>query len=117
MTRFAACALLVLMAASQRGPAQDSCPEPTTTRVWSPITPAVVKTRVEPKVSFGEARGPIFLDVWIDEQGRVTCIKITRSIPLYDQLVIDAVRQWRFTPATLVGSPVAVVQQVVIKTG
>jgi TonB family protein len=117
MMRFAACALLVLMAANQRGPAQDFCPEVTTTRVWSPITPAVVTSRVEPKVSFGEARGPIVLDVWIDEKGRVTCVRVTRSIPLYNQGVIDAVRQWRFTPATLAGTPVAVVQQVVIKTG
>ena len=120
MTRIAACALVVLVAANQRGAsAPAGCPTPTA-RVWSPIAPAVVKTRVAPKWPFEgrlDIRAVFVLDAWIDEKGNVTCAKLTRSIPVYDQAAIDAVRQWKFTPATLAGTPVAVVQQVVVTAG
>src|SRR5687768_8139796 len=100
MTRIAACALLVLLAANQRRPAApEYCPQPTA-RVWSTIAPAVVKTQVAPKWPLEgrlDVRGPIFLDAWIDEKGNVTCVKVTRSIPIYDQAAIDALRQWKFT--------------------
>jgi TonB family protein len=85
------------------------------TRVWTAITPAVVKTRVEPSwpnPAFNDTRGTLILDVWIDEKGDVACVKIVRSIPLDDQAAAEAVRQWKFAPATLAGRPIAVVQEV-----
>ena len=45
----------------------------------------------------------------IDEEGRVADTTIVRSIPLLDQAVLDAVRQWRFTPTMLNGMPVRVI--------
>jgi outer membrane biosynthesis protein TonB len=38
-----------------------------------------------------------------------------RSIRWNDQAAIDAVRQWKFDPATIRGRPVAVVQEVRLK--
>jgi len=52
------------------------------------------------------------LDVWIDNNGDVACVKIVRSIPLNDQAAVDAVRQWKFAPATMGGRPIAVIQEV-----
>lgn len=92
----------------------DTPPEPIT-RVWSPITPAVVKRKVEPSwpnPRFNDTQGIIILDVWIDESGAVAYVKIVRSIPLNDPAAIAAVRQWRFTPAMRGGQPIAVIQQV-----
>src|ERR687897_2209148 len=99
MPRFAACALLVLIATNQRGPAPENCPT-LTARVWSTVVPAVVKTQVAPKWPLEgrlDIRGVIILDAWIDEAGNVTCVKVTRSIPIYDQAAIDALREWKFT--------------------
>ena len=35
--------------------------------------------------------------------GRVTDVKVLRSIPLLDAAAIDAVKQWTYTPTTLNG--------------
>jgi len=91
------------------------CDAQPVTRVWSAITPAVVKERVEPSwpnPQFNDTHGTIILDVWIDERGNVSCIKVVLSIPINDQAAIEAVRRWKFAPATLLSQPVAVVQQV-----
>ena len=83
--------------------------------MWTTIAPAVVKIRVEPSwpnPAFNDTRGTLILDVWIDESGDVACVKIVRSIPLDDQAAVDAVRQWKFAPATMGGRPIAVIQEV-----
>jgi TonB family protein len=54
----------------------------------------------------------ILLDVWIDERGNVAYVKIVKSIPLNGPAAIAAVRQWKFSPATRNGKPIAVVQLV-----
>lgn len=83
--------------------------------MWTRIAPAVVKTPVEPSwpiPALNDTHGTIILDVWIDESGNVACVKIVRSIPLDDQAAVDAVRQWKFAPATIAGRPIAVIQEV-----
>jgi protein TonB len=54
-------------------------------------------------------QGTVVVQAVIDEQGRVTDVKVYKSLPMgLDQEAVDAVRQWRFKPATLHGSPVKV---------
>jgi periplasmic protein TonB len=58
-----------------------------------PVYPAVAqRARVE---------GVVILEAVIDAQGRVASVRVLRSIALLDQAAVDAVRQWRFTPALL----------------
>jgi len=118
MTRLLMSGLVLLIAGQQpvssppKG--QTECTAEAT-RVWTTIAPAVVKTRVEPSwpnPAFNDTRGTIILDVWIDESGDVACVKIVRSILINDQAAIDAVRQWKFAPATVGGRPIAVVQEI-----
>jgi protein TonB len=53
------------------------------------------------------AAGDVVLDVLIDAQGRITSIKLDRSLnPAIDQTVIATVQQWDFAPATRNGQPV-----------
>jgi TonB family protein len=88
------------------------------TRVWTTITPATVKNTsgtVLANPAFNDTRGTLILDVWIDERGDVACVKIVRSIPLDDQAAAEAVRQWKFAPATVGGRPIAVVQEVLVQ--
>jgi TonB family protein len=71
------------------------------------VKPKPLSVYVNPLVA-----GTIILDAWIDESGNVAGVKVIRSIQLYDSLVTDAVRQWKFAPARLEGRAIAVVQSV-----
>jgi TonB family protein len=106
--------LIAGQSASIKLASQGQSPPPSV-RVWSAITPAVLKTRVEPvwpNPSLNDTQGAIILDVWIDESGDVAFVQIVRSIPVNDAAAINAVRQWKFAPALRGGRPIAVVQQV-----
>jgi protein TonB len=53
--------------------------------------------------------GHVFLKAVIDEQGYVTDLQVLKALPMgLDKAAIDAVRTWRFKPATLHGRPVKV---------
>ncbi len=98
---------------------QIDCVASETVRVWTPIKPAVVQTRVEPSwtsyMGQSDVKGVVLMDVWIDESGRVTCVRVTRSIPILDAAIVTAVQQWKFAPAMMGDKPVAVVQQVGVR--
>jgi len=66
-----------------------------------PIYPKIAKqARVE---------GTVVLAVRIDAKGRVTEVKVLKSIPLLDQAAVDAVRQWVYEPFLSKGKPTPVV--------
>ncbi len=67
-----------------------------------------VSPRCPPPAQAARVEGLVVLDAVIDAAGRVSDVRVTRSIPLLDQAAIDAVRQWRFTPTLLNGEPVSV---------
>jgi TonB family protein len=49
--------------------------------------------------------GVVILEVGTDIYGRVSNVKILRSIPLLDQAAIDSVRQWVYEPLVIDGKP------------
>ncbi|HYE00993.1 MAG TPA: energy transducer TonB [Alphaproteobacteria bacterium] len=53
--------------------------------------------------------GRVILEVAVDERGRATGVKVAISSGsrLLDEAALKAVRDWRFTPATLGGEPIA----------
>jgi protein TonB len=59
--------------------------------------------------------GIVVLEAVIDTAGRVTQLRVLRSVPLLDQAAMDAVRQWRYTPSTLGGRPVSVLMTVTVR--
>jgi len=61
-----------------------------------------------------KVQGIVILEVVIDEAGDVTDAKVLRSIPLLDQAALDAVKQWRYTPTMLNGTPVPVIMTVTV---
>jgi periplasmic protein TonB len=58
--------------------------------------------------------GTVVMEAVLDTTGRVTQLRVIRSVPLLDQAALDAVRQWRYTPTTLGGHPVAVLMTIAI---
>jgi TonB family protein len=59
--------------------------------------------------TFPPVMGVIVLDVGLSEEGRPIDIKVLRGTPLIDGAAIEAVRQWRYKPTFVEGSPRQVV--------
>jgi periplasmic protein TonB len=53
--------------------------------------------------------GTVFVKLWIDKKGKVRQVVLLKSDnPIFDQAVMDAAKQWVFTPAIMNAGPVAV---------
>ena len=64
----------------------------------APVYPTLAKSQ--------HLSGDVRVDALIDPTGRVTTMKIISGPTLLQQAAMDAVRQWRYQPATLDGKPV-----------
>ena len=58
--------------------------------------------------------GTVVLEAVLDASGRITQLRVLRSVPLLDQAALDAVRQWRYTPSTYNGRAVSVLMTVTV---
>lgn len=68
--------------------------------------PAHVVRPQYPRAAVGSGvTGVVLLQVNVDSLGRVTAVRVSRSIPALDAAAIAAVRQWRFRPARSNGRP------------
>ena len=92
-----------------------------------PVAPVPVGGNIKPPIKIKDVRpvypaiaqaarveGLVIIATTISSTGRVMDVKLLRSIPLLDAAALDAVRQWKFTPTLLNGSPVAVVMTVTV---
>src|SRR6185503_16081589 len=59
-------------------------------------------------------QGVVVLEAVISPSGDVTNVRVLRGVPLLNDSAVAAVRQWRYTPTTLNGQPVAVVMTVTV---
>lgn len=58
--------------------------------------------------------GMVVIEAIIGTDGAVRDARVLRSIPLLDDAALKAVKQWRYTPTTLNGVPVAVLMTVTV---
>jgi protein TonB len=73
----------------------------------APIYPEIARAaRVE---------GLVILEATIDERGFVTDARVLRSVPLLDAAALAALKQWRYTPTLLNGTPVRVLMTVTFR--
>jgi TonB family protein len=102
-------------------------PEPVTPPPVA-ATPTATPPKVVPPVALSQEVPPmptelasrvdtkLVLVVLIDETGRVTSVTVKESAhPVYDRLVSQATRNWRYTPATRNGVPIPSEQVVTIQ--
>jgi protein TonB len=93
-----------------------------------PASPVRVALLPEPPRKIADARpiypeiaraahveGTVVLECVIDPTGRITQLRVIRSVPLLDQAALDAVRQWRYTPSLYGGRPVSVLMTITIR--
>jgi periplasmic protein TonB len=59
--------------------------------------------------------GTVVMEAVLDPTGRVTQLRVIRSVPMLDQAAMDAVRQWRYTPSMYGGHPVSVLMTITIR--
>jgi protein TonB len=79
---------------------------PVKTTDVAPVYPLIAKQ--------AHLQGVVILEAVLDAQGRVESVRVLRSIPQLDRAAVDAVQQWRFTPALLNGQAVPVVMTVTV---
>ena len=73
----------------------------------APIYPEIARAaRVE---------GLVILEATIDERGLVIDARVLRSVPLLDAAALAALKQWRYTPTLLNGTPVRVLMTVTFR--
>ena len=75
----------------------------------TPIRTVYVKPEYPESAMAAKVQGIVVLEAQIELDGHVCNPRILRSIPLLDQSAINAVRQWRYTPAKRNGVAVPVV--------
>jgi protein TonB len=59
--------------------------------------------------------GLVILEATIDERGFVIDARVLRSVPLLDAAALAALKQWRYTPTLLNGTPVRVLMTVTFR--
>jgi protein TonB len=53
--------------------------------------------------------GQVYVNIWVDKEGKVRDVKILKSdSEIFNQPVVDACMQWKFSPAMMKNGPVAV---------
>ncbi len=72
-----------------------------------PVYPALAKTQ--------HVSGDVTVDALIDANGRVTTMKVVSGPSLLQQAAMDALKQWKYQPATLDGKAVAMHLSVTIR--
>ncbi len=87
-------------------------------RIGTSLQASRLVHRVEPQYSEQAKRvrivGSVLLEVTIDEQGAVLDARYLRGHTLARQAVVDAVRQWRYTPTCVDGTAVRVITTVTV---
>jgi protein TonB len=78
---------------------------PQPVQVGGAVTRPTQITRVEPvyppEAQAAGVQGVVIMEATIGADGKVTDVRVLRSIPLLDKAATDAVRQWEYTPTRL----------------
>lgn len=101
---------VALEAPRDSAPAAPEAREPV--RVGGVVRPPELVRYVEPRyppvARAARVEGIVILEATVDERGRVTAVRVLRSIALLERAAIEAVSGWAYEPTLLNGVPVPV---------
>lgn len=95
-------------------PPRPSAPLRVGGAVRPPRRIAYVAPEYPPLAQAARVEGDVQLDAIIGVNGTIQQVRVLRPAPLLEAAAIDAVRQWRYTPTLLNGTPVPVVMTVTV---
>lgn len=88
-------------------------------RAMGDIKPPRLVRRVEPLypeiARQARVEGVVILEATTDVYGRVTAVRVLRSLPLLDAAAVEAVRQWVYEPLVVNGRPRGVTFTVTVR--
>jgi protein TonB len=91
---------------------------PTPVRVGGAIKEPAQTKRVTPpyppEAQAAGVQGVVIMEATLGADGKVTDVRVLRSIPLLDQAAVEAVRQWEYAPTLVNGVAVPVVMTVTL---
>jgi protein TonB len=92
---------------------------PAPVRVGGSVKPPKLLKRVSPEypsiATSARLQGIVVLEATIGTDGKVSDVRVVRSIPLLDTAAADAVRQWEYEPTVLKGAAVPVITRVAVE--
>jgi len=98
----------MLLAIMVLGSAQALMAQTVTSRVKPHVQPAETLSVTDiPVPFFCAADGTVVLDAVVTETGEVQEVEVRRDITCLTQLAVQAVEDWKFSPATLAGKAIA----------
>ena len=101
--------LIVLLAAAVHLSAETSEPLPVGGAVTAPVRTFAPAPRYPELALKAGVTGVVIVKAVIDEGGEVEAAEILKGLPMgLNQVALDAVKRWKFEPATLDGKPVRV---------
>ena len=59
--------------------------------------------------------GTVIMEAVLDTNGRVTQLRVLKTVPMLEHAAVDAVRQWRYTPSLYGGHPVSVLMTITVR--
>ena len=65
--------------------------------------------------SVARVEGLVILEATIDGRGNVENLRVLLSVPLLDRAAVEAVRQWKYEPTVIAGTPVPILMTVTVK--
>jgi protein TonB len=87
-------------------------------RVGGQIKEPTLIHRVDPEypllAQISQIEGVVILEAIVDREGRIESLKVLRSVPVFEQAALAAVRQWRYSPVILNGRPERFILTVVV---
>jgi periplasmic protein TonB len=84
--------------------------------VIAPVRVKVVNPVYSEIARKARVQGPVILEAIIDKQGNVTDVRVLRGLPMgLSQAAAEAVRKWKYQPATMFGKPVSVYLTVTVQ--
>ena len=99
----------LVIAVPDAPPPVDTGPIFVTGDVKKPVKIFEVKPQYTEIARKARIQGVVILQTIIDKEGNITDVKVLKGLPMgLADAAVDAVKQWKYEPATLNGKPVAV---------